>query len=85
MFVVVLDHLLDVNLVVVVAVVADVLSVADPVAAVNNGATDWRDNLYLCLTPVPATRCATWETTPWPVPTRPCRCRLANATRMYGP
>ncbi len=41
------DYLPDVNLVVVVAVVADVLSVADPVADVGDGANGWRDNLCL--------------------------------------
>ena len=45
MFVVAVDHLLDV--VVVVAVVADVLPVADPVAAVGNGPGDWHDSLSL--------------------------------------
>ena len=41
------DHLLNVNLVLVVIVAADVVPVADPVADVGDGANDWRDNLYL--------------------------------------
>ena len=84
-FVFAVDYLPDVNLVMVVAVVADLLLDADPVAEGGHGPVIGATTCTGSLTPVPATRCATWETTPLPVPTRPCRRRLANATRMYGP
>ena len=45
MIVVFVNHLLDV--VVVVALAADVLPVADPVADAGNGAGDWHDSLPL--------------------------------------
>ncbi len=45
MFVVAVNHLLDV--VVVVAFVSDVLPVADRVATVGNGAGDWHGSLSL--------------------------------------
>ena len=73
-------YLLDVNL---VAVVADVLPVADTVA---DGGCD-ANELIDWLSPAPDShvQSATLETTLSPVRTRPCRRRLANATRMYGP
>ena len=49
MFVVVVDHLLDVvvDVIVVLLVVADALPVPNPVATVGNGAGDGRDSLSL--------------------------------------
>ena len=49
MFVVVVDHLLDVvvDVIVVLLVVADALPVPKPVATVGNGAGDGRDSLSL--------------------------------------
>ena len=51
-FVLAVDYLLDVNLVVVVAFVADVLPVADPVASGGCDANDWRDSLSRSLAPI---------------------------------
>ena len=48
MIVVAVHHLLNV-VVVVISVMADVVPVADPVAAVVKGAGDWRDSLSLDL------------------------------------
>ena len=50
-FVLAVDYLLDVDLVVVVAVVADVLPFGNWVADVGDGANDWRDNLCRSLAP----------------------------------
>lgn len=49
MVVVAVNHLLDV--VVVIAVVADLPLVSDPIADAGNGACDWHDSLYLWLSP----------------------------------
>ena len=49
MIVVAVHHLLDG--VVVIAVVADLPLVADPIADGANGAGEWQDSLYLSLSP----------------------------------
>ena len=71
MFVVAVNHLLDVVVVasVVIALVSDVLPVADPVSAVGNGAGDWRDRLT--PSPIIVPTIATQETVQLPVPLVP--------------
>ena len=83
MVVVAVNHLLD--MVVVIAVVADLPLVSDPVADAGNGACDWHDSLYLSLSLILAIRCATLEMTPLSVRSRPLRCRWTTATRCSAP
>jgi len=53
MFVVVVDHLLGVDMVVVAAVVAGALTVTVPVAGHGNGAGGWRNDLSLGFRSLP--------------------------------
>ncbi len=78
----VVRYLLDVYLVGVVAVVADVLPFGNWVA---DGGGDWHDNLCRSLAPYSRVQCATLETTPLPARTIPCRRRQPTATGWSCP